>query len=185
MPLLSLRAVGAPLALLLALAACQPSAPSADVAAPPPAGASVTPTATPDATPTAAVAADPDLPVVTVYKSPTCGCCAAWVDHMRDDGFRVEVVEMNDVTPIKESRGVPRDLGSCHTAVVDGYVLEGHVPAADVRRLLEERPEQVGLAVPGMPVGSPGMEQGSTVQPYDVVAFGRDGSRSVFAHHGS
>ena len=128
---------------------------------------------------------DPDLPVITVYKSPTCGCCQGWVEHLERDGFQVEVVEMTDRSAIAEGRGVPRDLGSCHTAVVGDYVVEGHVPATDIRRLLEEAPDAAGIAVPGMPIGSPGMEQGDHVQAYDVVLIGKDGSRTVFASHGS
>ena len=120
---------------------------------------------------------------VTVYKSPTCGCCKLWVDHLRDAGFDVEVRDKGDVTPHKQRLGVPPRLASCHTAVVDGYVIEGHVPAEDVRRLLATRPDVVGLAVPGMPMGSPGMEFGAP-EPYDVIAFGRDGSTRVFASHG-
>jgi hypothetical protein len=166
------------LAVAFLVAACQP-APSADVAGP---AAGVPAPVTPVQT---ASSVDPDLPVVTVYKSPTCGCCQGWVEHMGADGFRVEVVDMNDRSAISSGRGVPRDLGACHTAVVGDYVVEGHVPAADIRRLLEEQPDAAGIAVPGMPIGSPGMEQGDHVQPYDVVLIARDGSRSVFASHGS
>lgn len=160
------------LALPLALLACQSGA------------APAVPVTTDDGpAPRAAAEVDPSLPVVTVYKTPTCGCCSLWVDHLRGDGFRVETVDLDDVSPIKESRGVPAHLGSCHTAVVGDYVVEGHVPAADVRRLLAEAPEAAGLAVPGMPVGSPGMEHGDHFQPYDVMLIGRDGASSVFAHH--
>lgn len=120
--------------------------------------------------------------LVRVHKSPTCGCCTAWVGHLRDAGFRVEVEDTNDLPAVKREAGVPFDLQSCHTAVVEGYVVEGHVPAEDVRRLLAERPEVRGLAVPGMPVGSPGME-GPNPQPYDVIAFREDGSREVFASY--
>ena len=118
-----------------------------------------------------------------MYKSPTCGCCASWVDHLRAYGFPTETVETDDVQAVKAEHGVPAALQSCHTAVVDGYVVEGHVPAADVARLLSEAPEATGLAVPGMPVGSPGMEQGDAVQPYDVLLVA-DGQTSVFAGHG-
>lgn len=163
---------------VIALAgACQPAPSgidsSADASAP-----ATTPVQT-------AANVDPDLPVITVYKSPTCGCCQGWVEHLQHDGFRVEVVEMTDRSGIAQGRGVPRDLGSCHTAVVGDYVVEGHVPAGDIRRLLEEAPDAAGIAVPGMPIGSPGMEQGDRIDPYDVVLIGRDGSRSVFASHGS
>ena len=119
---------------------------------------------------------------VVVYKSPTCGCCTAWVDHMRENGFRLVVRDTADVTPIKVAHGVAEGLASCHTALVDGYVLEGHVPATDVQRLLRERPTVAGLAVPGMPAGSRGME-GPIKQPYDVVMFDRSGRRSVVASH--
>jgi len=115
---------------------------------------------------------------LTVYKSPYCGCCAAWVDHMEANGFEVEVKDVENLEPIKRSHGLTRELASCHTAVVEGYVIEGHVPAADVRRLLAEKPAVKGLAVPGMPMGSPGME-GPTSQPYEVVSFDRDGNVRV------
>lgn len=123
-----------------------------------------------------------DSLTVTVYKSPTCGCCNAWVDHMREAGFTVNAIDTNDVDSIKRQHGVTRDLGSCHTALVGGYVLEGHVPASDVKRLLAERPKVTGLAVPGMPMGSPGME-GMYRDKYDVVAFDAGGGRSVFASY--
>jgi hypothetical protein len=125
------------------------------------------------------------FPVVDVYKTPTCGCCSKWVDHLREEGFEVRTTDMRDLMDFKASHGVPRQLESCHTALVAGYVLEGHVPGADVQRLLEERPAIAGLAVPGMPIGSPGMEiPGSNAQPYDVIAFRNDGGTHVFAIHG-
>lgn len=120
---------------------------------------------------------------VVVYKTAQCGCCTKWVDHLRANGFLVTVEEMRDLDPIKTRLGVPGDLDSCHTATVGGYVVEGHVPAADVRRLLSEKPAAKGIAVPGMPVGSPGMERGDAREPYQVVQFGDDG-RTVFATHG-
>lgn len=123
-----------------------------------------------------------DSSTVTVYKSPTCGCCKDWVDHMRNEGFTVVAIDTSDMNRVKHAHGVTHDLGSCHTATVGGYVLEGHVPAADVKRLLAQRPAVVGLAVPGMPMGSPGME-GMYKQKYDVVAFDRTGGRSVFASY--
>lgn len=122
-------------------------------------------------------------PGVKVYKSPTCGCCGQWVAHLRDHGFEVEVEDVADVDAVKRREGVPPALASCHTALVGGYVVEGHVPADDVTRLLAERPEALGIAAPGMPVGSPGMEMGAWKDPYDVVLFGRDGARRVFARH--
>lgn len=125
-----------------------------------------------------------ELPEVTVFKSPTCGCCADWVAHLEEEGFEVTTREMMNVQPMKENLSVPGQLASCHTAVVDGYVVEGHVPADDVKRLLRERPDVTGLAVPGMPVGSPGMEMpGRGVDPYDVIAFGGTDGSTVFAHH--
>jgi hypothetical protein len=121
---------------------------------------------------------------ITIYKSPTCGCCARWVDHVRAAGFAATVHDTPDMDPIKARYGVPKALQSCHTALVDGYVVEGHVPAADVLRLLRERPKVKGLAVPQMPAGSPGMEMGGAADPYDVVAFSADGKTTrVFAHH--
>lgn len=119
--------------------------------------------------------------MVTVYKSPTCGCCGDWVKHMRANGFKVEAHDVNDVSPMRRRYAVPGSLASCHTAVVGGYAIEGHVPAADIKRLLRERPKITGLAVPGMVIGSPGMEQGAP-QPYETLAFDAQGSR-VFARH--
>ncbi len=120
--------------------------------------------------------------ILEVYKTPWCGCCAAWVDHMRDAGFSVRVTEMEDLAALKARYGVTAELASCHTALIGGYVVEGHVPAADVARLLKESPEATGLAVPGMPVGSPGMEMGSEQDPYEVVLFG-SGTRETFARY--
>lgn len=125
---------------------------------------------------------DQGAPEMVVYRSPTCGCCLGWVEHVREAGFRVRVEDRTDLAPVKAELGVPVDLASCHTARIDGYVIEGHVPAADVRRLLAEQPEVKGLAVPGMPVGSPGME-GPDPEPYAVVAFDGEGGREVFARH--
>ena len=119
--------------------------------------------------------------LVTVYKSPACGCCGEWVKHLRGNGFRVEAHDVADVSPIRRRYGVPGSLASCHTAIVEGYAIEGHVPASDIERLLRERPRVAGLAVPGMVIGSPGMEQGRP-QPYDTLAFDERGYR-VFARH--
>jgi len=123
---------------------------------------------------------------MTVYKTATCGCCKAWVTHMRDAGFDVSVreVSQSELYERKRSLRVDPGLSSCHTALIDGYIVEGHVPAADVRRLLAERPEVAGIAVPGMPLGSPGMDYGGQRQPYSVIAFGDNGSMEVFAQHG-
>lgn len=120
---------------------------------------------------------------VTVYKSPTCGCCKAWIEHLEENGFEVEARDVPDVVPHKIEHGVTPQLASCHTALVDGYVIEGHVPAGDIRRLLAERPAVKGLSVPGMPVGSPGMEHGDRVDPYDVLSFGDDGKTEVYSSY--
>ena len=128
----------------------------------------------------------PALPPMTVYKSPTCGCCKLWVDHAQKNGFTVKTVDSDDLVGVKRELGVPQRLSSCHTVVIGQFLLEGHVPAADVKRLLRERPAGVrGLAGPGMPVGSPGMEQGpaANYDRYDVIAFTASGATSVFAKH--
>jgi hypothetical protein len=111
-------------------------------------------------------------PAVKVWKDPACGCCTGWVEHLSRSGFSVASVDTSDLASIKAQAGIPADLASCHTARVEGYVLEGHVPAAAIRRLLKERPEGIGLAVPGMPIGSPGMEGGSP-DVYAVILFGK------------
>jgi hypothetical protein len=121
-------------------------------------------------------------PEITVYKSPTCGCCTEWVAHLRRHGFRVKAEDVPDLQPIKTRHGVPENVQSCHTALVGGYVLEGHVPGDLVDRLLQERPKVAGLAVPGMPVGSPGMEvPGARAERYQVLTFDRSGQTRVFA----
>ena len=121
-------------------------------------------------------------PHLTVYKSPTCGCCAKWVEYMEANGFTAAVTNMPDVTPVKTKHGLPARLASCHTTLVGGYVIEGHVPVADIRRLLKEKPAIAGLAAPGMPAGSPGMDVPNS-PPYDVVAFAKDGRTHVYASH--
>ena len=113
-----------------------------------------------------------DVPIVQVFKSPTCGCCSMWGDHLAESGFEVEVEDVADLDSIKQLAGVPDHLRACHTAVADGYTIEGHVPATAIRKLLAERPSIKGLAVPGMPAGSPGMPS-PTPEPYDVIAFGK------------
>jgi hypothetical protein len=118
-----------------------------------------------------------------VTKSATCGCCKHWVEHMRKAGFDVQVREVADVTPTARRLGVPDKLRSCHTSEISGYVIEGHVPAADVKRLLATRPKAAGIAVPGMVVGSPGMEHGDHKEPYQVVLFDKAGNTKVFASH--
>ena len=121
-------------------------------------------------------------PPIAVHKSPTCGCCAQWVEHLRANGYPATAMDQDDLTPIKRKLGVPRALQSCHTAVVEDYVIEGHVPADLIDRLLAERPAVVGLAVPGMPVGSPGMEApGQPAERYQVLAFDQKGRTTVFA----
>jgi hypothetical protein len=123
---------------------------------------------------------------VVIYKSESCGCCKEWVKHLEQAGFSTEVHDVDNLGPIKDRVGIPVAMGSCHTAEVAGYFVEGHVPADDVHRLLRERPTAKGLTVPGMPVGSPGMEVPSgEVAPYDVFLVAQDGSTTVFAHHGA
>lgn len=120
--------------------------------------------------------------VIEVFKSPYCGCCGKWVEHLRQDGFEVKVNDMDDVTEARKKLGMPDRLGSCHTAKVGGYVVEGHIPAADIQRLLKEKPKALGLAVPSMPPGSPGMESSKPV-PYQTLLVQSDGSTRVFAQH--
>jgi hypothetical protein len=119
-------------------------------------------------------------PKVEIYKDPSCGCCGQWVTHLQRAGFATTVSDVQSIETVKIKYHVPARLQSCHTAVVDGYVIEGHVPASEVRRLLTERPKIVGLAVPGMPIGSPGME-GSGGKPYDVVSFDAAGHSRVYS----
>jgi hypothetical protein len=133
--------------------------------------------------PASVVQAPPREGDMIVYKSPTCGCCDGWVDHIRAAGFTVIERDTSDVGAVKDRLGVLPSLGSCHTAIVAGYVVEGHVPADDVIRLLEERPAIVGIAVPGMPAGSPGMESARPFVPYDVIAFDKNGRTNVFSRH--
>lgn len=123
-----------------------------------------------------------DASEITVYKSASCGCCNKWVDHLRDEGFKVITKNRQDMNQVKQTYGVDYELRSCHTAVVEEYVLEGHVPASDVRRLLKEKPDVQGLAVPGMPAGSPGME-GKYNDPYDVIAFSTGGRDTIYEKH--
>ena len=119
-------------------------------------------------------------PEIIVYKSPSCSCCAQWASYLRDSGFRVTVHAVNDVESMSRQFGVPAPLAACHTARVGGYTIVGHVPVADIERLLKERPAIAGLAVPGMPVGSPGMERGTTREAYDVMTFDEHGQTSVY-----
>ena len=170
-PLLSIA-----LANLLVLSACA-GEPSPDGRTPSPSNAGAA------AVGATALVAEDALPEVTVYASPTCGCCSLWADHLRGHGFPVEQVAVDDVQAVKAQYGIPDSLQSCHTAVVDGYVVEGHVPAEDIVRLLAEQPEAAGLAVPGMPIGSPGMEvAGRPADRYDVLLVG-GGTATVYARH--
>jgi hypothetical protein len=121
------------------------------------------------------------LPQVEVFKNPDCGCCNAWVDHLKAAGFPVKVHETPDTSTVRKRHGIPDQFGSCHTAVAGGYALEGHVPAADVKRLLTRKPSAAGLSVPGMPAGSPGMEVGSRKDPFQVLLIDKAGRSSVFA----
>lgn len=121
------------------------------------------------------------MPEVEVWKTRGCGCCTAWAKHLERAGFAVRVQEVGDIGAVRAAAGVPMDLGGCHTSKVAGYVVEGHVPAAAVRRLVDERPAILGLSVPGMPLGSPGMEvEGEPAKPFDVYAFAADGGRTIF-----
>ena len=119
-----------------------------------------------------------------VHRSPTCGCCGAWVERLRTAGYSVEVVNEANMDPIKARLGVPAALASCHTAEIDGYVIEGHVPAEAIERLLKERPKTIGLAAPGMPAGSPGMETGGESEPYMLYLFDASGSREFGRYFG-
>lgn len=121
-------------------------------------------------------------PRIEVYKNASCSCCGGWVDHLRQNGFEVSSHDVDDVSANRKKLGMPERLGSCHTARVDGYVIEGHVPAADIKRLLKDKPKALGLAVPSMPAGSPGMESPRPV-PYDTLLVERNGSTSVYARH--
>lgn len=121
--------------------------------------------------------------VVHVYKNPDCDCCAGWVKHLSQAGFAVQVTSTDDTTAIRKRLGMPDAFGACHTATVDGYVIEGHVPAVEIRRLLAMKPQATGLAVPSMPVGSPGMEYGDRHDPYQVFLIDRTGHETVFASY--
>ncbi|HAF56393.1 MAG TPA: metal-binding protein [Thauera sp.] len=127
-----------------------------------------------------ALAADDE---VVMYKDPNCGCCGKWAEHMREHGFKVKEVATAEMGVVKREARVPQALGSCHTAKVGGYVVEGHVPAADVRRMLDQKPAIAGISAPGMPMGSPGMEGPYPADRYDVVSFDAQGRTAVFASH--
>ena len=125
-----------------------------------------------------------DLPEGTVYKSPTCGCCSDWVTHLRDNGFSVTVKDEVNMKPIKKRAKIPQNLSACHTAAVGNYIVEGHVPAEQVKQMLREKPDLHGITVPGMPAGSPGMERGDYVEPYSVIGFTASGDTTVVAQYG-
>ena len=122
---------------------------------------------------------------VTVYKTSSCGCCRLWVDHLKTNGFDVQAMDVSaaDVRAVSKAAGLPEDGSSCHTAKIGNYVVEGHVPASDIKRLLKEKPAIAGIAAPGMPMGSPGMEQGGAKEAYDVMAFTKDGKMTVYSKH--
>jgi hypothetical protein len=130
------------------------------------------------ALPVVAHAAD----MIEVWKDPGCGCCTAWVDHLKAAGFSVRTHQVSDMNAARARNRVPQALGACHTARAGGYAIEGHVPASEIKRLLQEKPKAAGLAVPGMPLGSPGMEADRS-QPYDVLLFNADGRTSVYRHY--
>jgi hypothetical protein len=120
---------------------------------------------------------------LTVYKSASCGCCGKWVEHVQKHGFTVKVVNVDDVRAVKTKAGIPDKLASCHTSLVGGYVVEGHVPAADIKKLLAQKPKAKGIAVAGMPMGAPGMEHGDHREPFETVLIKADGSTATFARH--
>ncbi|MCO7469777.1 DUF411 domain-containing protein [Stenotrophomonas maltophilia] len=134
---------------------------------------------------TAEATIDPELPLAIVHKTASCGCCGVWADHLKAAGLPVEIRDTDDMHPVKQRLGVPAGKASCHTAEIGGYVVEGHIPASDIKRLLKERPTARGLVLPGMPAGSPGMEMpDGYVQPYTVELVLADGSTEPFAQHG-
>ncbi len=120
---------------------------------------------------------------IVVYKNPECGCCTKWVRYLETQGYNVTIESTRDVYEVKKRLGVPEKLAACHTAVIDGYVIEGHITHRDIKRLLLFRPDVTGIAVPGMPIGTPGMEQGNIKQPYKVMTFDAQGNTEVFVEH--
>lgn len=122
---------------------------------------------------------NPEVLEIEVYRSPTCGCCSKWVKHLQENQFEVKDYVTNDVQQIKDKYGVSADMASCHTALVKGYVIEGHVPAEDIRKLLEVKPKVIGISVPGMPVGTPGMNMGGRKDPYQIVSFDKEKNYQV------
>ena len=127
------------------------------------------------------MAAQTAKPQMTVYKSATCGCCSKWVEHMQANGFEVKAINVDDIDKVKRERGVPADAASCHTGIVNGYVVEGHVPADAVQKMLKEKPSIAGIAVPGMPMGSPGMEvPGGQKEAFNIVSFDKSGKTAIY-----
>ena len=122
---------------------------------------------------------------ITVYRSPNCGCCGVWVEHAQKHGFKVKDIKTEEMEALKQKHNVPPQLASCHTTIVDGYVMEGHIPADDIKRFLQEKPKLAGLTVPGMPLGTPGMEAGERKQPFQVLAFNNQGEVKVFKEYQS
>lgn len=120
---------------------------------------------------------------IEVYRSASCSCCSKWVNHLKQNKFIVRDYVVDDVQKVKDKYGVPKNMASCHTALVNGYVVEGHVPAKDITRLLKEKPEIVGISVPGMPVGTPGMEMGGRKDPYEVISFDKNKNNQVFSKY--
>lgn len=120
---------------------------------------------------------------ITVYRSASCGCCGKWVEHLQQNQFKVKTVISDDMQAIKEKYAVPDKLASCHTAIVDGYIVEGHVPADDIKNLLQNKPKILGIAAPGMPMGSPGMEMDGQKQNYRVISYDKAGQFEVFSTH--
>jgi hypothetical protein len=133
-----------------------------------------------DAAPVLSSTADASLPSILVYKTASCGCCNGWVEHLQEAGFNVEARNVSDLMSVKRDAGVPVAMSSCHTAIIDGYTVEGHVPADQIKRMLAERPDIVGIGAPGMPAGSPGMES-SNAKPYQVLQWDREGNAAVYA----
>ncbi len=131
---------------------------------------------------TATFAAPASLPLeITVYRDPFCSCCGGWIDYLTSQGFQPTSVKTSEMETLKQQYGVPNDLASCHTAVINGYVIEGHVPADEIKRLLAEKPDDVaGISVPGMPIGTPGMESGDVLEPFTVFSFDKQGNTEVF-----
>jgi len=132
---------------------------------------------------TAASASDDLVKDIVVYKNPECGCCTEWVSYLEKRDYNVTIEHTRDVFELKKRLGVPEKLAACHTAVIDGYVIEGHITHRDIKRLLLLRPDVTGIAVPGMPVGTPGMERGNIKQPHDVMTFDDQGNTEVFVRH--